>query len=217
MGIPMAGMRRVIKTLLDPTLSPAKAKWGNEQWRAWRLLTKGKYHIGMELEYKGTNSSTNRATTGLAHSCNSTGVDKFGECVQLFPLSSPCDFTSAVTKFVKTCKKHKIPTLGSVHLNILVKNDENNYGKYIATNNSHYDFENKIRGNKYGITRSENKYFSGFMLEEDLRAQLVFFLGSYTLCTEYRDYSELHQLIMDCYPKDMQSHWARMDFNKIKR
>lgn len=220
MGIDkLAGLKQVIMTLLDPALSPAKAGWGKKEWIAWRKLVSNFRHIGLELEYKNGMDYTgdyycitdaNRVTK-LLHTRASRFEGGESECVQLFPLSSPSDFTSSVRRFNSTCAKGKINTLGSVHLNILRNWNHSSFGR--VTEWRYYtDFE-RVR---FGTSqyRSENKRFSGYILESDLIAQMILFLGAYSLCETREEYNQLLKLVKDSYPSSV-AKWARIDLNKV--
>lgn len=202
--------------------------WGASEHRAWETLVKD-LSIGLELEYRYQLSGqdcndqkdlnifkAHNIFCELKHTRMPYYNGNEAECVQIFPLSSPLDLISTIRRFQATCEKYRIPTIGSIHLNVVTKNFLIRTSWLFTERNAEIhqydDFERISNAKRY-----ECKRFSGYILPSDLLAQMLLYLGAFNYCTEKRDYLAFRAMVIEEYgslvPQGQQ--WAQIDLNKV--
>jgi hypothetical protein len=196
-----------------------QASWSPSMYACFRLLFKGIDKVGIELEYKfgeETRVDTNyhsklHVYNGFKHSRYTTHpyVGRELELVQLFPTLKPSDFVSSVVRFTRQLRQCKIDSSGSIHLNIVSDVQQCVANRY--SNAGHYDFEGKYAK----ASRVENKYFSGFILPEDLLAQMLLYAFAFQV-KNLNDYYSFRDIVIKERDLAVGSKlWAAIDLNAV--
>lgn len=211
-----------------------QSTWSSDMWACFRLLFKGVGKIGLELEYlltegnipmweaENLNARKMLKTThrfGFRHTNSNYGiwVGQEWELVQLFPCSSPSDLLSTILKFHASLKKLGISTMGSVHLSIVLKQQSPAEFSLFEneSNNLVTDFEWENKPTKQHYRRFENKKFSGFLLTEDLLAQML--LAAFACQTsQLSDYTRFRRLVTEARDRAIGTKsWAKVDLDLV--
>jgi hypothetical protein len=195
-------------------------KWHAGHWIAFRQLFRNIDKVGIELEYfdsKPHNMYDSQSMIGceLKHSRinNDSNIIRESEIIQLFNCTSPNNLVSTMKKFCSTLLKHKINSGGAIHMSI-VGNYYNSRVVGVGYANRLSDFvgDNESLNNVY---RFENKKFSGYIVSEDLMAQLILFAGSFK-CETLSEYKNLLQTVIDARNVVCKDKlWAVIDLTKV--
>ena len=211
-----------------------QSTWSSDMWACFRLLFKGVGRIGLELEYLLTEENVpvwyneNREARrkgkgffrfGFRHTNTSSPpfAGQEWELVQLFPCSSPTNLLSTIVKFHASLKKLGISTMGSVHLSIVLKQQSPAEFSLFEneSNNLVTDFEWENKPTKQHYRRFENKKFSGFLLTEDLLAQMLLAAFACQTC-QLSDYTRFLRLVTEARDSTIGTKsWAKVDLDLV--
>jgi hypothetical protein len=227
-------MIAVLRSLLGAVSGKKKIQlknWTSDMHAAYRVITRRVVRVGMELEYIfGPNTHVDispnlgkNTYNGLVHTGYKTSfpIGREFELVQLFPVAKPTDLTSSIIRFCKRMIELQVNTMGSVHLSSLARITPSDQQLLTACvgirySNLETDFVCSNSDKRDLYYRYECKFFAGFLLPEDLLAQVLLFAFSFQV-KEKSEYQEFLSLVIQAREESTTAskRWATIDLNTV--